>query len=107
MTQSLPWYTIISVIILALCPLVDIILKTHVYKIKKFWLFMVIVILYQTIFDWYLTALPIYVVNEKYTIGWYITTIPIENYIFGLAMIYLLVIVYEITYTRLTSKDIP
>ncbi len=91
----MPAYTILSLISLVLVFGLDLVLETKLFKSKKFWLYQLICFVLQFFADGYLTWRPIYVVNPGKILQIYLFTTPLENFIFGFSMLYLLVIVFE------------
>jgi len=91
----MPQYTIIAVLSVALVFVIDITLKTDLYKKSKFWLFQLMTFVIQFFADGYLTSRPIYIVNPAHILKIYLYTTPLENFIFGFSMLYLVVIIYE------------
>ncbi len=79
----------------ALCLLLDRMLKTNLIVRRKSLLFGGILIVFILIFNTYLTARPLVLYGETYQLGLRIGTIPIEDFVYGLAHIFSCVIIYE------------
>ncbi len=69
-------------------------LKTHIFHYQMFPLFAGILIVMTLIFNGYLTARPIVLYNEAVQLNFRIGTIPVEDFFFGFAHIFLNVILY-------------
>lgn len=88
-------YTFLAILSVVLVFLVDLILSTKLYKNKRFWIFQLFCFVLQFFVDGYMTWRPIYIVNPAHITQIYLFTTPIENFIFGFSMLYLVVVVFE------------
>lgn len=79
----------------AICPPIDVLLQTKLFRRSVFLSFLVFTILLTFIFNLYLTARPIVFYNPLMKTGIDILTIPIEDFIYGVVLITLMVICYE------------
>lgn len=91
----IPEYTFLAILSVILVVILDYILGTKLFKNPRFWLFQAICFGLQFFTDGYMTWRPIYIVNPAKIINFYIFTIPLENFIFGFSMIYLVTILFE------------
>lgn len=73
----------------------DLILKTKLILNNLFFIFLLIFFLLTLIFNLYLTKRPVVIYNQTFLSGKKILTIPIEDFLYGINFIYLLVIIYE------------
>lgn len=95
----MPSYTLIVVIYLSICLLLDLgILRTRLILSSRFLLFIPVVIILQTLVDNYLNGRWLgdgYIVGEyaQYS-GIKIWHTPIENYFYGIALIWSNLIIY-------------
>ncbi|MFZ1291132.1 MAG: lycopene cyclase domain-containing protein [Melioribacteraceae bacterium] len=88
-------YTAISLTILIASIIIDKIYGAKLFRNKLFWIYFLIVTAFTTIFNGYLTWRPIVTYNELYQIGFRIFTIPIEDFLFGYALIILVTTIFE------------
>lgn len=83
--------------------ILDIFLRTNLFLKKTFISFIFIVVNILTfIFNLYLTARPVVMYNEALKTNINIITVPLEDFIFGMALISLTIIIYE----KLKSKNL-
>ncbi len=73
----------------------DIFLKTFLIYKTLFITYLIIVIFITLIFNYYLTKKPIVIYNKKIFLGLRLITIPIEDFLYGINLIYLSTIIYE------------
>jgi lycopene cyclase domain-containing protein len=98
----MPEYTLISVLIAGFIFLSDwLVLRTGLFRQKKFWLFQLIGLGLTLVFDGVLENLPIVLFDYQYTLGVRIINIPLENFLFGFNLLYLSVILYEYLYAKI------
>lgn len=98
----MPEYTITVIASLLLVGILDVfVLKTKLYANKKFLVFIVFVILLQTIVDnylngrWWQDSFIVGPYGEEFYSGIKIIETPLENYGFGIAMMWLNVMIFE------------
>lgn len=97
----MPEYSIFVVVALILSLLLDSALNTKVILKPRFWLFLLIVILLQTIVDnylngrWWLESYLVGPYDTRFYSGIKIIETPLENYLFGIALIWNCVSVFE------------
>jgi lycopene cyclase domain-containing protein len=76
--------------------IIDILLKTNLFTKKSFIIFIFgITNLLTFIFNLYLTARPVVLYNELIKTNINLITIPMEDFIYGMALIALVIIIYE------------
>jgi len=75
--------------------LFDLKFGARVFFQASFYLFNLVVILLTFIFNYYLTSRPIVLYEEKYKSGFKVLTIPVEDFVYGLVFLDLIVVVYE------------
>jgi len=102
----IPEYTFLAILSVILVIILDLILATKLFKTPRFWLFQLICFGLQFFTDGYLTWRPIYIVNPAKILNFYIFTIPLENFIFGFSMIYLVTILFEFFVREKESRSI-
>jgi lycopene cyclase domain-containing protein len=74
---------------------VDYYLKTNLIFQKRFYIYLAIIILFTTVFNGYLTWRPVVLYDEFYQLGFRVFTIPIEDFGYGIALLFLCTILYE------------
>jgi lycopene cyclase domain-containing protein len=89
------YYTASVFLVMSLILLVEVIIKSKVYLHKRFFLFMLLVFFLTLFFNGYLTARPVVLYNDSVKTNLNIFTVPIEDFIYGLALIFWVVIIYE------------
>ncbi len=89
------WYT--GIIFALVCPLIllDIILHTSLFHSVAYRKFVLVVIILTGIWNGYLTFRPIVIYYSTYKSGLQIGTIPAEDFLYGVLLISLVVIIYE------------
>jgi Lycopene cyclase len=95
-------YTIFCFFSLVLAWFLDVkILKVKICRQKKFWFFLGICVILQTIVDnwlngrWWLEGYIVGPYNPQFYSNLKIFETPLENYLFGIALIWMNVAVYE------------
>lgn len=89
-------YTSIVLFVFLGVVILDIFLRTNLFIKKTFVAFIFIVVNILTfIFNLYLTARPVVLYNEILKTNINIITVPLEDFIFGMALISLTIIIYE------------
>lgn len=86
--------------------MLDMFLKTNLFTKKVFLIFIFgITNILTFIFNLYLTARPVVLYNETLKTNINIITIPIEDFVYGMALIALVIIVYEKTKSRYSLNE--
>ena len=88
-------YTGLVLMAISLAVLLDMYFKTDLLFQKRFYLYLALIILFTFIFNGYLTWRPVVLYGETYQLGIRIFTIPIEDFGYGIALMFLCTIVYE------------
>ena len=88
-------YTAIVLIVFGFVFLLDILLKTHLFQKSRTYNFSSILLLMMLVFNGYLTARPVVLYQVQYQLDFRIITIPIEDFFYGFALIFLVLIIYE------------
>ena len=88
-------YTGLALISLGLTALLDIVLRTHIFQRATAYLFTLMVAGLILIFNGYLTARPVVLYGEEYQLGFRIITIPVEDFIYGFALLLGGVVLYQ------------
>jgi len=88
-------YTGIVLIFLALAIFLDHFFKTDLILQKRFYLYIAFIIFFTLIFNGYLTWRPVVLYGESYQLGFRIFTIPIEDFGYGIALLFMCTVLYE------------
>ena len=81
-------YTHIAYLAVLLAVFVDLgILKTSLLRRKSFWTSYSIMLFFQLLTNWWLTARNILNYDEHVIIGWRVAAAPVEDLLFGFALI--------------------
>jgi lycopene cyclase domain-containing protein len=92
--NTLP-YTLTVTLVLILTIILTHQITPHLFKNPRFYLFLLITLILTTIFNGYLTARPIVTYNPQFKTNLNIYTIPIEDYLYSLSLITLVISLYE------------
>ena len=88
-------YTGLVFIFIALGIFLDMYFKTNLVFQKQFYFYLAMIVLFTLIFNGYLTWRPVVLYGESYQLGFRIFTIPIEDFGYGISLLFLVTIVYE------------
>jgi lycopene cyclase domain-containing protein len=89
-------YTLLAVAGVILAIVVDmLVLKTRLMLSKKFWVFWCVMFVLIFIINGYLTWRPIVLYGEGYYLGVRLFTIPIEDFLYGFALLTLNITIWE------------
>ena len=88
-------YTGLVFIFLTISVLIDQILKTDLIVKKRFYYFLAMIIGFTLIFNGFLTWRPVVLYGEEFQIGFRIITIPIEDFGYGIALLFLNTSIFE------------
>lgn len=97
----MPEYTIFVIFALIVALIIDFGLQTKVILKPRFWVFLLIVVFLQTIVDnylngrWYLDSFIVGPYDSRFYSGIKIIETPLENYIFGIALLWNCVSLFE------------
>ncbi len=80
-------------------------LHTNIFLQARTAVYVLVVGLCTTIFNWYLTARPVLIYDPQYQLDIRIITIPIEDYVYGWGHILLVTILYEYLHRRWRAKE--
>lgn len=89
------WYTVSVCCMMLVCIALDKILRTGLFRNKRFYMFLIVVNILTLIFNFYLTARPIVLYDFQFKTNLNVLTIPIEDFIFGTALLTLNTLLYE------------
>lgn len=68
---------------------IDLTVGTRVLTRPRFLALLLLVVGLTTVFNGYLTARPVVLYDERYQLGIRVLTIPVEDYVYGLSLVYL------------------
>jgi isorenieratene synthase len=88
-------YTSLATLALAASMLADAWLAPKLWARPIFCAYLVVVSIFTAIFNTYLTARPVLIYDPRYQLDWRIGTIPCEDFIYGIALISGVIVVYE------------
>ena len=88
-------YTGLALFFLGMANIADQILTTNLINQKRFYFFISLIIVFTLLFNGYLTWRPVVTYGVEYQLDFRIFTIPIEDFIYGIALIFLNIIMYE------------
>ena len=96
-------YTGLAITFLGLAVLLDLLLNTNLILQKRFYLYLFLVLLFTLIFNGYLTWRPIVTYGIEYQLDFRIFTIPIEDFVYGTALIFMNTSIYQ---NIISKKDL-
>jgi lycopene cyclase domain-containing protein len=88
-------YTGLAISFLGLAVLLDQLLNANIILQKRFYFYMLLVILFTLIFNGYLTWRPVVTYGVQYQLDFRIFTIPLEDFIYGTALIFMNTSIYQ------------
>ena len=88
-------YTAIVLVVFGFVFLLDILLKTKIFQQSRTYYFSALLLIMMLIFNGYLTARPVVLYHSQYQLDFRIVTIPVEDFFYGFALIFSVLILYE------------
>lgn len=88
-------YTGLAITFLGLAILLDHLMNTNIILQKRFYLYLLLVLLFTLIFNGYLTWRPVVTYSVQYQLDFRIFTIPVEDFIYGTALIFMNTSIYQ------------
>lgn len=98
-------YTGLAIFFLGLAVLLDQLLNTNLITQKRFYIYLVLVLLFTLVFNGYLTWRPIVTYGIEYQLDFRIFTIPIEDFIYGTALIFMNTSIYQKVRQQLNTRS--
>lgn len=98
-------YTGLVLIFLSLAVFLDTYMRTDLILQTRFYFYLLLIIVFTLIFNGYLTWRPVVLYGQAYQLDFRVFTIPIEDFGYGISLIYLNTIIYEKLKTRNTSTQ--
>lgn len=87
-------YTAIVLTAMGFIIVLDALLKTQVFRQSRTYMFSGLLLIMMLVFNGYLTGRPVVLYNPVYQLDFRIFTIPIEDFFYGFALIFLVLIIY-------------
>jgi len=100
-------YTALALFSLAICATLDYVLHTRLLQQPRFLAFLLLVIVFVTFFNGYLTARPVVLYGSQYQLDVRILSIPLEDYIYGVALIIGCTAFFELYKIKSTNRSRP
>jgi lycopene cyclase domain-containing protein len=97
-------YTIAALAAVVLVVLLDRILRTHLLARREYWVCICILFCFKVLVNGYLTARPIVLYGEDFTLGVRLYTIPVEDFFYGYSLITASLVLWEY-FKRTTRGD--
>lgn len=88
-------YTGLAISFLGIAVLLDQLLNTNLILQKRFYLYLLLVLFFTLVFNGYLTWRPIVTYDVQYQLDFRIFTIPIEDFVYGTALIFMNTSIYQ------------
>jgi lycopene cyclase domain-containing protein len=88
-------YTGLAVSFLGLAILLDQVLNTNLLLKRRFYLYLLFILFFTLIFNGYLTWRPVVTYGVDYQLDFRIITIPIEDFVYGTALIFMNTSIYQ------------
>jgi lycopene cyclase domain-containing protein len=88
-------YTGLVFIFLSIAIFLDYYLKTELIAQKRFYLYLFFIIFFTLIFNGYLTGRPVVLYGESFQLGFRVISIPIEDFGYGIALLFMCTSIYE------------
>ena len=98
-------YTLCSLLAALLVVAVDRLLNTRVLGQKRFWLFLSVMYGFMILVNGYLTWRPVVLYGERFFLGVRLGTIPVEDFVYGFALIAGSIVVWEYVKGRTTTRE--
>ncbi len=100
-------YTILTIIFVIVSFVLDRVLKTNLFRDKRFWKFWAIMFGVICIVNGYLTWRPIVIYGDAFFLGIRLFTIPIEDFLFGFGLLTSNIVLWEYFTNRNTKLQKP
>jgi lycopene cyclase domain-containing protein len=97
-------YTFAATISVGAAAALDYLLRTRILRTKRFWIFMAVMFGFKTIVNGYLTWRPIVLYGEGFFLGVRVFTIPLEDYLYGFALMTVSVVLWEYLRRRAAER---
>ena len=88
-------YSGLVLLFLSLAVLLDKVLNTNLVNRRSFYLYIILIIGFILIFNGYLTWRPVVLYDESFQLGIRIFTIPVEDFGYGISLLFLCTVIFE------------
>jgi lycopene cyclase domain-containing protein len=89
-------YTSLTLTFLFLANLLDQILRTNLLHDKRFYFYLLLIIIFTLIFNGFLTWRPIVTYGVNYQLDFRIITIPVEDFFYGISLLFMNTSIYKL-----------
>ena len=93
-------YTGLTLTFLFIANIVDQVLKTRLLYDKRFYFYIVLIILFTLVFNGYLTWRPVVTYGVNYQIDFRIITIPVEDFFYGISLLFMNTCIYKMLISK-------
>lgn len=100
-------YTLLAAAAVVVALALDAVLRTHLVRQKRFWIFWVVMAFFKTVVNGYLTWRPIVLYGDQFNLGFRIGTIPVEDYLYGFALLTMNIVLWEYFTMKWKVTNIP
>ena len=98
------YYTVAICVVYALILSLDHVMNTHILRKVRFLSFTLVIVLLTFVCNLYLTARPIVLYNSVMKTNLNILTIPVEDFVYGLALISFVIVMYEYCVRKIGAR---
>jgi len=88
-------YTGLTLSFIFIANLVDQFLRTNLLFDKRFYLYLLLIVIFTLIFNGYLTWRPVVTYGVKYQLDFRIITIPVEDFFYGISLLWMNTSLYK------------
>ena len=88
-------YTGLTLSFLFIANLVDQFLKTNLLFDKRFYFYLLLIVIFTLIFNGYLTWRPVVTYGVEYQLDFRIITIPVEDFFYGISLLWMNTSLYK------------
>jgi len=88
-------YTLLGVISVVITIILDRVSGINVLKRKRFYLFLLVIIVFKLLVNGFLTGKDVVLYNPEFFLSFRIGSIPLEDFLFGFSMVTMTIIFWE------------
>jgi len=88
-------YTGLTLSFVFIANLVDQFLKTNLLFDKRFYFYLLLIVIFTLIFNGYLTWRPVVTYDVEYQLDFRISTIPVEDFFYGISLLWMNTSLYK------------
>jgi lycopene cyclase domain-containing protein len=97
-------YTICALVAVVIAVALDWVLNTRLLRTALFWKFLAVMVVFKLSVNGYLTWRPIVMYDDAVNFGIRMGTIPVEDFLYGFALVTSFVVVWEYFSGKETAK---